>query len=104
MKGGYTMIDCKGLNLQIETAQTISGIYAACKTAIATEKPVFAYNIIFGTNNKMTPIPVMVNFESAESEYIVATASTVQIWVTKADSVTVRNMLATAKATRTTAK
>lgn len=92
LKGGYTMIDCKGLNLLSQSAQTISGLYNDCKTAIATGKAVFAHNINFGVGNPMTPVPIMVNFESAESTSIVCTASTIQIWVASNDAVTIVNL------------
>lgn len=88
------MIDCGGLNLLSETAQTRTGLYATLKDAIKMGKPVFAYNCAWGTGNPITAIPVMVNKEttSANSD-IVVTASTLQIWVNTSDSVTVQNMI-----------
>lgn len=89
MNGGYFMIDCKGLNLLSETAQTISGLYAQCQTALKMMKPVYANNVKWGSV-PMTPISVMVNVDSGK---IVCTASTLQVWVSETDSVTISNMI-----------
>lgn len=101
MNGGYFMIDCDGLDLTKQTAQTITGLYNRMKSAIVANKPVFAYNINFGENNPMTPICIIVNMESAESPLIVGTAATLQLYVTSADSVTIVNL---APQTRTKTK
>lgn len=93
MKSGVFMVDCGGLNLLAETSQTISGLYERVKAALKTNKPVFAYNVLFGVNNPMTPIGVMVNFESADSELLICTASTLQIRITSADAVTIVNFI-----------
>ena len=94
VKGGYALIDCTGINLQAQSTVTITGLYARLSEAIKEQKFVLACNIEFGSGNKMTPVPVMVNFEttSANSD-IVATSSTVQIWVDKDDVVTIVNMI-----------
>ena len=89
MNGGYFMIDCKGLNLLAESAQTISGLSAQCEKAIKMQKPVFANNVKWGTV-PMTPIPVMINKDSGQ---IVCTSATLQIWVASNDSVTIVNMI-----------
>ena len=94
MNGGYFMVDCGGLNLKAESAVTISGMYSRLLDAIKAQKPVFAYNVVFGSNNPMTPIPVMVNTETTSANAdIFATASTLQIVVSYQDSVEVRNMI-----------
>lgn len=97
MTGGYTMIDCTGLNLLSETAQTIPGIHAECEAAIKIGKPVFAYGVVWGTGNPMTAIPIMVNHESTETETIVCTSSTLQLYIAENDSVTIVNMIPSAK-------
>lgn len=89
LKGGYTMIDCKGLNLLSQSAQTISGLYNDCKTAIATGKAVFAHNIFYGEGIPMTPVPVTLNFVSTESTSIVVKMSSNQITVASNDAVTI---------------
>lgn len=89
LKGGYTMIDCKGLNLLSQSAQTISGLYNDCKTAIATGKVVFAHNIFYGEGVPMTPAPVTLNFASAESTNIIFQISSKQIKVASNDVVTI---------------
>lgn len=93
MKSGVFMVDCGGLNLLAESAQTVTGLYERVKAALKANKPVFAYNVLFGTNNPMTPIGVMVNFESSDSELLICTASTLQIRITSADVVTIVNFI-----------
>ena len=82
------MIDCNGLNLLSDSAQTKAGLYAECVNASKYNKPVFAFNCLWG-ETAITPIPVfIVPFDG----YVVVTSSTLQVWVTSADSVTVHNM------------
>ena len=90
MKLGFTMIDCQGLDLTSESTQTIPGLYARMSKAIDIQKPCFAYNIIWGESNPMTPIPVMLNKDSGN---IVGTAATLQIVVTASNVVTIVNMV-----------
>lgn len=92
LKGGYCMIDCAGLDLLSQESQSSTRIYAQMKEAIELGKPTFAYNIMFGSNNPMTAVPIMVNFESSASTTIVATASTLQIWVDATGAITIVNM------------
>lgn len=93
MKSGIFMVDCGGLNLLAESAQTVTGLYERVKAALKTNKPVYAYNVLFGANNPMSPIGVMVNFESSDSELLICTASTLQIRITSADVVTIVNFI-----------
>lgn len=93
MKGGYFNIDCAGLDLEKgETPQTKTGLYARMQKAIKANKPVFAYNWYWtSTSQPVTPIQVMlIQFDG----YIIATASTFQVIVTSADSVTIINLVA----------
>lgn len=90
MKGGYVLIDCKGLDLKVSSGQTITGLYNSAVSALKRGKAVFAENLKWGTDN-VSPVPVFVNFDGTE-DYIVCTASTLQIVVTKADAVTIINM------------
>lgn len=90
--GGYQIIDCQGLNLLGgSTPQTKTGLYNKLKEALKSNKPVFAYNCIYGDGHPMTPVQVMCQQESANT--IVCTASILQIWVTNQDSVTVVSLL-----------
>lgn len=89
MKGGYALIDCKGLNLLSDSSQTVSGLFARLGKAIKDNKPVYAANCKWGTN-PITPIPVLVNDDGSGSH--ICTSSTLQIWVASDDSVTIVNM------------
>lgn len=92
MNGGYCMIDCTGLDLtKGSTAQTISGLYNKVLTSMGCNKPVYAYNCAWGDIGIMSPIQVMCLLFAAD-EYIIATASTLQIVITKSDVVTINNL------------
>ena len=92
MKGGYVLIDCKGLDLLSESTQTISGLYAKCKAAMATGKMIIAENLIWddGVDRPVSPVSC---FGIDMGDYgIYITASTLQIRVSKLDVVTIVNM------------
>lgn len=91
MKGGYINIDCSGLDLtKGTTEQTISGLYQTVKSAFKANKPIFAYNAIWGTNGIVSPIQVfVVDFGTK----FVCTSSTLQINVTNQDKVTISNLI-----------
>lgn len=91
--GGYQIIDCNGLNLLGgSTPQTKTGLYKKLQSALKSGKPIFASNCIYGEGHPMTPIQVMAQQEDANT--IVCTASILQIWVTKSDSVTIVSLIA----------
>lgn len=89
MKGGYTNIDCAGIEILTETAQTVAGITAKVVSAHKANKPVYAYNITFD-GSRVTPIAVMINEDGAGG--YVCTASTLQFWVDNSDHVTIVNL------------
>lgn len=90
MNGGYIMIDCGGLNLLAQSAQTISGLYDKITGAIASGKPIIACNCNYGANVPVTPIPV---FGIVEDGVYILTASILQVRVTNADSVTIASLI-----------
>lgn len=100
LTGGYTMIDCSGIELTTATKQTITGIYNQVKKAYKADKQVLAYNLTFA-NGKVTPVSVMINPEPGSDTGYIATASTLQLWIDNEDGVTVVNM---APANRSAAK
>ena len=91
MKGGYTMIDCTGLDLtKGSTEQTITGLYAKANEAHDLNKPIYVYNCTWGTQGTVSPIQIMiVEFDG----YLIGTASTLQIIVTDEDVVTINNLI-----------
>ena len=92
MKGGYVLVDCKGLDLTSESTQTITGLYAKVKAAMATGKMIIAENMIWGdTDHPISPVAGFgINMGSTYGIYV--TASTLQIRVSPADVVTIVNM------------
>lgn len=86
---GYISIDCKGLNLLAEVAQTINGLYNEIQEAIGTGKPMYATNLVWGDVSAISPVQV---FSVQWDGYVILTASTLQVIVTTEDSVTINNL------------
>ena len=97
---GYIQVDCKGLDLLAESAQTINGLYNDVQEAIETGKPMFATNLVWGDVSSISPVQV---FSVQWDGYVILTASTLQVIVTTEDSVTINN-LAPAHEAKTTKK
>lgn len=90
--GGYQMIDFKELNLlESEETQSRHGLYTKLQKAIQHNKPVVAYNCIYGTGKPVTPTQVYVYQVASDS--IIATLGTLQIVVSAADVVTINNLV-----------
>ena len=84
------MVDCKALDLtKGSTAQTIPGIYETVKQAMETGKAILACNCLWG-DKTVTPISCF-SLQWDESTIIV-TASTLQVHITNADSITIVNI------------
>ena len=94
---GYISIDCKGLNLLAEEAQTISGLYNEIQAAIETGKPMYAINLVWGDVSAISPVQV---FSVQWDGYVILTSSTLQVIVTTADSVTINNLTPAAAETK----
>lgn len=94
---GYISIDCKGLNLLAEEAQTISGLYNEIQAAIESGKPMFATNLVWGDVSAISPVQV---FSVQWDGYVILTSSTLQVIVTTADSVTINNLAPAAAETK----
>ena len=90
MNGGYINVDFNGLNLLAESAQTITGLYEEVQTAMKTGKPIYACNMLWG-DVPITPVQVFAVQTAANT--VTCTASTLQVVVTSADSVTIVNMV-----------
>ena len=86
---GYINIDCKGLNLLAQEAQTIDGLYNEIQEAITTGKPIYATNLVWGDVSAISPVQV---FSVQWDGYVILTSSTLQVIVTTEDSVTINNL------------
>lgn len=94
MTSGYTLIDCRGLDLTSQSEQTIPGIYAQLRTAMIVGKPLIGCNCIWGTGKPLTPIHFFAN--QWNDSLIVCTSSILNINVTSSDVVTVQNLVSQA--------
>ena len=92
MNGGYVMVDGKGLDLTANESQTINGLFADLKEAIATGKPIFAYNLVWGANNNAPLTPICFFAQKWNDNLIVCTSSILKIDVTNEDAVTVTDL------------
>ena len=91
MKGGYYLIDCKGLDLiKGLTPQTIPGLRADVEKALASNKPVIACNCVWD-EGPASPVAVLLTHVG---DNIIATACTLQIIVSEASVVTINNLVA----------
>lgn len=68
IKGGYTAVDCTGLNLGSLTK--VTGIYNKMLTAYKSNKLVLAENVVNGSAH-FTPIPVFLATETVESATVI---------------------------------
>lgn len=67
MNGGYTMIDCTGIDLG--NLGTVSGLYKRIKSAISTEKPIVLYGMVNG-EQEFTPVTAFGGVESSTSVFL----------------------------------
>lgn len=67
MNGGYSMLDCSGVDLGDLGA--VTGLYARAKAALSTGKPVVLANIVNGTQ-EFSPIVAYGGEESATSVFL----------------------------------
>lgn len=87
MNYGYVTLDCGGLDLSSSSEQSITGSWKRANAAIATNKPIFAYNAKYGTGKPVTPVPCLAWKISATEVVIVG--ATLHVHVTSADKCTV---------------
>lgn len=93
MNGGYIMIDCTGLDLTMgTTSQTVEGLYQRVKSAMGSNKPLFANNAVWGSEKPVTPIQC---FAIDWGDVIIVTSSTLQIIISPDDSIIINNMAPT---------
>ena len=87
---GYIMIDCGGIDLTSAAAQSVPTLYTRCQAAMATHKPIIAYNLKWGDKD-ITPISAfLIQYTNTK---IIATASTLQVHVTSEDVVSIVNLV-----------
>lgn len=58
MLAGYTMLDLTGLDLSVETVQTIDGVGDKLATAEALNTPIVAFGIV-ADDTPVSPAPVV---------------------------------------------
>lgn len=58
MLAGYTMLDLSGLDLNVETAQTIDGVGAKLTAAEALNTPIVVHGVV-NNGTPVSPAPVI---------------------------------------------
>ena len=89
MNSGYSMFNCRGLDLSSAAEQKKDGIYADAIKALALNKPVWAYNCNYG-GAEFSPVPVMCHMSGTT---IIASAGVLQVFITSGDVCTVQNLV-----------
>lgn len=87
MKGGYILVDCTGIDLTAESAQTVTGIWKKAVTAIASGKPIIAQGCVYGTGKPVSPVTCFGWYIS--STEIVVVGATLHIHIKNDDTATV---------------
>lgn len=87
LKGGYVMIDAKGLDLTTgSTPVIIAGIWADVVAAMKANKPIIAYNTTYGSGVKVSPIQCFGWYLSTSE--IVLVSATIHVHVHSDNTVT----------------
>ena len=92
MNSGYYLLDCKGLDLSSDSAQTITGSWQDCVNALKVGKPIVAHNCVYGTGKKVSPVTCF-GWQIAADE-IVIVGATLHIHVKDNDTATVLDVAA----------
>lgn len=92
MNGGYFLLDCTGLDLTKDTAQSITGCWQKTVDAIAANKPIIAHNCIYGTGVPVSPVTCFGWYIA--SDEIVIVGATLHIHVKDNDTATVLDVAA----------
>lgn len=86
------MVDCQGLDLTSETKVTKTGFYKLAKKALAQDKPIVAYNCVYGTGKPVSAITCFGWRLSSTS--IVIVGATLHITIDSDDGVVVQDVAA----------
>lgn len=90
MKGGYLMVDCEGLDLTSDTKVTKTGFWNKAVKAIAGDKPIVAYNCVYGTGKPVSPVTCFGWYLNATT--IVIVGATLHIIIDSDDGVIVQDV------------
>lgn len=91
MNGGYFLLDCTGLDLTGESAQSITGCWQNAVNALKANKPIMAYNCVYGTGVKVSPVECFGWYIAADE--IVIVGATLHIHVKDNDTCTVLDVV-----------
>lgn len=74
INSGYVLIDAGGLDLSSSDPQTIAGAWTMVQAAVATKKPIVAYNMVYGEGNPLTPVQCF-GWPISSTEFVLVSAT-----------------------------
>lgn len=74
INSGYVLIDAGGLDLSSSSSQTIAGAWTMVQDAVATNKPIVAYNMVYGEGHPTTPIQCF-GWAISTTEFVLVSAT-----------------------------
>lgn len=74
INSGYVLIDAGGLDLSSSDPQTIAGAWTMVQDAVATGKPIVAYNMVYGEGNPLTPVQCF-GWPISSTEFVLVSAT-----------------------------
>lgn len=92
LKGGYAMINCKGLELTETDPQEIDGVWEIAKKALESGKPIIAHNCVY---NDAPVSPVTCFSWAISATEIVIVGATLHIHVKSDNTATVLDVVPT---------
>ena len=90
MKGGYHLVDCEGLDLTSAVKVTKTGFWNKAKLALAQDKPIVAYNCIYGSGKPVSAVTCFGWYLDAST--IVIVGATLHIIIDSSDGVIVQDV------------
>lgn len=90
LKGGYAMINCRGLELTETDPQSIDGVWEIAKKAVESGKLIIAYNSVYN-DAPVSPVPCFGWY--IDTDEIVIVGATLHIHVKDDNTATVLDVV-----------
>lgn len=92
INSGYVLLDAGGLDLSSSSAQSIAGSWTSVQACVKTNKPIVAYNMVYGEGHPTTPIQCF-GWPISSTEFVLVSA-TLHIHVKNDNTCTVVDVVA----------
>lgn len=74
INSGYVMLNAGGLNLASSSSQSIAGSWDRVMEAVSAKKPIIAYNMVYGADKEVTPVPCF-GWPASSTEFVLVCAT-----------------------------